>query len=169
MIFPGPWLNPATVHPTRLAVVQWALARILVVENQGPNRSGLIDQWNTAAGAPIASSWCASFAFSAWKENGAAPLGNAACDTWHVNSAKAGRFLTSGNVGDVMLFDFSTQAGYADHCGVLVRQEIIDGVSYVYSAEGNTNTNGSREGDGVYVHRWLTTNPQILGYVSLGL
>lgn len=36
--------------------------------------------------------------------------------------------------------------------------------SYVYTVEGNTNTSGSPEGDGVYLKKHLRTDPHVQGY-----
>ncbi|WP_310962162.1 hypothetical protein [Nocardioides terrisoli] len=36
--------------------------------------------------------------------------------------------------------------------------------TYVYTVEGNTNDNGSAEGDGVYEHKRLRRDPEIQGY-----
>jgi hypothetical protein len=163
LVYPGPWIDIG-INATRLAVAQWAIDRIGVYEiPPGSNRSGLIDAWNTAAGgAPMGSSWCASFAYSAWSENGATPVGNAACDDWHAKGAALGRFLSTVDIGDVALFDFGTQQGFADHCGIVIRTDPT-----ILTVEGNTNDSGSREGVGVFMHD--RHSAKLLGYVSLGV
>ena len=162
LVYPGPWIDTGT-NATRVAIAQWAIERIGTYEvPPGSNRSGLIDFWNQDAGAPLGSPWCASFARQAWKANGATPLGNAACETWHTQAAAAGRFLSTPDIGDLALFDFGTAAGYADHCGVVVRT-----TPTVLTVEGNTNEAGGREGVGVFCKD--RNGAGLLGYVSLGL
>lgn len=163
MIYPAPWLDPADINPTRLAIVQWVLARVGVYEMPpGSNRSGLINQWNVNAGAPLGSAWCAAFARAAWSENGVDPLGDAACEHWHVQAHLKGRLVSTPAVGDVALFDFGTQQGYADHCGIVVRTDPT-----VLTGEGNTNESGGREGVGVFVKD--RGGAGLIGYVSVGL
>jgi hypothetical protein len=160
--YPAPWLDD-TVHPVRAAIARWAIARIGVYElPPGSNRSGLIDEWNSLAGAPLGSPWCASFARAAWTENGVAPLGDASCENWHMKAAAAGRMVSIPGIADIALFDFGTTPGVADHAGVVVRI-----TPTILTAEGNTDEAGSREGVMVAVKD--RGGHGLLGYVSVGL
>jgi CHAP domain-containing protein len=158
--YPGPWIDES-VDPTRAAIARWALLRIIVYElPPGSNSSGLIDQWNEAAGAPVGSAWCASFAREAWAANGVSPLGDASCEGWHKQAKLAGRFVLTPGIGDVALFSFVTP-GVADHAGIVVRVE-----PSVCTVEGNTNESGGREGVAVFAKD--RDGHGLLGYVSLG-
>lgn len=160
--YPGPWLDE-TVDPVRAAIARWALARVGVYEiPPGSNRSGLIDAWNTAAGAPLGSAWCASFAAAAWRENGVEPLADASCQNWHMRATTGERWVATPGIGDIALYDFSTTAGIADHAGVVVRIE-----PSIETVEGNTSETGSREGVGVFCKD--RGGKLLLGYVSVGL
>ena len=130
----------------------------------GSNRSGIIDSWNTAASAPLASAWCASFALAAWRAGSVAiPAGfTAACETIHQVAAALGRFVSVPDIGDIALYDFGSAAGYADHCGIVIRT-----APTVLTVEGNTNDSGGNEGVGVFLHD--RHGGRLLGYVSLGL
>jgi CHAP domain-containing protein len=157
--YPAPWLD-ASVDPTRAAIARWALLRVGVYElPPGSNRSGLIDQWNEAAGAPAGSPWCASFASAAWRENGVSPLGDASCEDWHRQAKLANRWLATPGIGDIALFCFAGN-GLADHAGVVVRIEPT-----ILSVEGNTSETGSREGVGAFLKD--RDGKLLLGYVSL--
>jgi hypothetical protein len=160
--YPAPWLDD-TVDPTRAAIARWAIARVGVYEiPPGSNRSGLIDEWNTDAGAPLGSPWCASFARAAWAANSVEPLGDASCQNWHTKAMAAGQWTTSPDVGDIALFNFGTTPGVADHAGVVIRI-----APTVCTAEGNTDEAGSREGVMVAVKD--RGGHGLLGYVSVGL
>jgi hypothetical protein len=50
--------------------------------------------------------------------------------------------------------------GNGEHTGIVY--DFDD--TYVYTVEGNTNTNGSAEGDGVYLKKRLRRSPYVTGY-----
>lgn len=52
------------------------------------------------------------------------------------------------------------KAGNMDHTGFVVDYDD----TYVYAVEGNTNTTGSREGDGVYLKKRLRRSDYVQGY-----
>jgi len=161
MNYPAPWIDDADTFDGA-DVARWALARVGVYETPpGSNRSGLIDAWNSDAGAPLGSPWCMSFARAAWKAAGLPLLGNAACEAWHLAAVKAGRWVTSPELGALALYDFGTVGGLADHCGVVVRVSPT-----ILTCEGNTDETGSREGVGVFVKD--RGGVRLLGYVSVG-
>lgn len=67
--------------------------------------------------------------------------------------------------GALVFWESTTKKGYG-HCGIVVG---IRDKNYIYTVEGNTNNNGSREGDGVYKKvRPISgyTGVRLLGYVS---
>lgn len=50
--------------------------------------------------------------------------------------------------------------GGGEHTGIVYRYD----ADYIYTVEGNTNTNGSAEGDGVYRKKRLRRDPYVTGY-----
>jgi len=161
LVWPCAWLDDS-VDATRAAIARWAASRIGVYDTTGPHRSPQIDAWNLAAGAPLGSPWCASFASAVWRANGVTPGGNAACQDWHEKAVVASRWLATPQAGDVALFDFSTTPGWADHCGVVIRVSPT-----VLTVEGDTDDRGSNLAKGVFMHDRMGAG--LLGYVSLGL
>ena len=151
------WLD-SSLPSARSTIVKWALDNVGVYEMPpGSNRSGIIDAWNKAAAAPMGSPWCASFVRDGWLAGGITPLGNAACEDWHQNAIRTGRFTGSPVPGDVVLYSFG--GGAADHCGIVVRV-----TPTVLTVEGNTNEAGGREGVGVFLKD--RDGVGVIGYVS---
>lgn len=152
------------MNPARVTCVQYAIDQLGIAEMPiGSNRSPTIDRWNGAVGAPMASPWCASFASACW---GAAhaTFASASCEAWHQWGVAKNLFrhaLAGAVPGDLVLF--ALEGGAADHCGICVRSD--NGL--LLTVEGNSNTDGSREGYFV-VLRDESASPHALGYVSLG-
>lgn len=114
-----------------------------------PNRSPEIDSMNIAVGAPLGSSWCASYVSwvynhfniinpnSAWSPN----FGLKNDCIWQYKQLNTVKLKP----GDCVTFYYSN-LGRIGHVGIITN--VYD--DYVITVEGNTNGAGSREGSGVF-------------------
>jgi hypothetical protein len=105
--------------------------------------------------------WCA--VFNCWldlqaglKPNVDFPL-TASCDVAAAWFKKHGRLSQYPAIGAWVLF--GSAADYV-HTGRVVNYDD----TYIYTIEGNTNTSGSREGDGVYSKKHLRRDPHVAAY-----
>lgn len=155
------WLDPLTALPAlNKLVVRRAHRFIGIEEVGGANRSGVIDDWNRRAGAPLGSPWCASFATAVWEDCGARlpAHGRASCDVLMTWAKNVGLWTDNPIEGALVLYGVP---GDARHVGVvarlLPRQE-------ARAVEGNTTFAGfSREGTAV-VYKPVDRT-RVLGYV----
>lgn len=83
--------------------------------------------------------------------------GSASCDISGAAWKKADRWSEYPAIGAQVFF--GTPADL-NHTGVVVDYD----ATYVWSVEGNTNTSGSREGDGVYLKKHLRRSANVVGY-----
>lgn len=123
--------------------------RYLHVREITHNRGVEIDSMNVLCNVPLGSPWCASFAswiyyhadydapISAWSPSYAMKK-----DIIYKKNLKNNKKIQAG---DAVTFYYSNLKRVG-HVGIIVKQE----GDYLYTIEGNTNENGSREGDGVY-------------------
>lgn len=115
---------------------------------EGSNRGFHIDIWNKASGVPVGSFWCASFMSAVanrWKYMNGKDwyLGTSAdCDVWLARGKKLKILHTNPQVGDIGLITSRQNKNDAVH--ILVVSNVKDGV--YSSIEGNSNTDGSRNG-----------------------
>lgn len=103
--------------------------------------------------------WCAVFVNWCLAQAGiAVPAGavTASCAAGVAAYKKAGRFTEYPVVGAQVFYG----AGGGSHTGVVLRYDDDE----VWAVEGNTNTSGSAEGDGVYVKRRLRRDAYVYGY-----
>ena len=144
--------------PTQLQIVQRTLeigrAEVGVKEIGNSNRGTRVDEYQRADLLPgVGYSWCASF--EAWRMLMA--LGRELCDAVWLRSASCDELLqwgrrekivsdapAPGSMGLVM-------ASKNDATHVFHADEVLPDA--VISIEGNTNTDGSRNGNGVYRRR----------------
>lgn len=114
-------------------------------------------EWVDNAGAP----WCAVFAAYSFLKGGLKAgkdfPATASCDVAMAWFKKRRRFSEYPGVGAQIFFGVP---GDSTHTGVVVKY----GPLRVWTTEGNTNTSGSREGDGVYSKTYLRRTKRILGY-----
>jgi hypothetical protein len=106
--------------------------------------------------------WCDTFAnWLYWQIGVAVPTGarSASCATSLAAYKKAGRFTLYPVVGAQVFYALGGGTT-ADHTGVVIKYDD----TYVYTVEGNTNTNGSAEGDGVYDKKRVRRAASVLGY-----
>lgn len=109
----------------------------------GSNRGPLIDQFNRGAGVPLGSPWCASVADWGYKKNGL-PGRGAYSPSWY----SAARVIPRDRVrpGDMALVWFPNKGRWAHVIAIVETVRTKD----VVCLEGNTNSQGSREGHGFF-------------------
>lgn len=103
--------------------------------------------------------WCDTFAqFLLWLTGVAVPDGSrsASCAASCAAYKKAGRFTEYPVIGAIVFYG----AGGGTHCGIVTGYDD----DHVYTVEGNTNTTGAAEGDGVYSRARLRRDSYVYGY-----
>ncbi|WP_277441528.1 peptidoglycan-binding protein [Streptomyces sp. SPB162] len=102
--------------------------------------------------------WCATFVSWVALRAGAASLFpcTASCTTGVAWFKERGRFSEYPAVGAQVFYG----VGGSEHTGVVERFD----ATRIYTIEGNTNVNGSAEGDGVYRRVRERTSPRVYGY-----
>lgn len=102
--------------------------------------------------------WCATFVSWCAMNSGNAALypRTASCADGVDWFRSIGRFSEYPAVGAQVFYG----SGGGSHTGVVVRFDD----TYVYTVEGNTNDNGSAEGDGVYEKRRVRRDAYVYGY-----
>jgi len=163
---PARWLASDTPPQVRQVIVR-ALADIGICEMpEGSNRSGVIDGYNTRAGAALGSYWCAS-ALACWAWDcglWAPPRGRApSCDEWVRHAKLAGRWHDSPLPGRAVIYHAAGNPSDANHCGLVVRA-----LPVLLSVEGNTTVGGTQvERNGYAVALKRVNTSRVLGYVEL--
>lgn len=114
--------------------------RELGVREEKGNTGKRVDEYNAYVGMTKVA-WCASFVSWCFKEAGHWQPRTA----WSPALFPVDRIVKDPQAGVVLGIYFPELKRIA-HCGVVVQVKN----ELVYSVEGNTNNNGSREGDGVY-------------------
>ena len=133
-----PWLgsggNEGT--PLGLKIARLAGQEIGICENPpGSNRGEEIDQYNTEAGSPLASYWCANFVGYCYKRGNAfVPNAYGNCDNWLKFAKLTGTFSPLPEIGAAVLYGKSTDI---KHIGIVVRL-----FPYLLVVEGNTTLDG---------------------------
>lgn len=103
--------------------------------------------------------WCCVFANWCFTQAGVAvPAGaiTASCAAGVAAYKKAHRFTEWPIIGGQVFYG----AGGGSHTGIVLKYDD----TYVWAIEGNTNTSGSAEGDGVYVKKRTRRDPYVYGY-----
>lgn len=133
-----------------LRVIETA-EKYLGLHERGVNRGPEIDAWLRACGVSPGNPWCMAFVQGVVAE-AAQELGMpdplkpdtaGVLDLWNRTPASRRVANTAGQPGDIMIMDMGGGKG---HTGIVTS---YNNGSY-FTIEGNTNTAGSREGDGVY-------------------
>ena len=156
-------MSTVEIAARRLLAVRLVIGAALLTEGAreatGRNDGALINQWQASTGNKSGDAWCMSWAVDVistmlaalWPRLGpkAFPLPySASCDVVRAACRKLGLQRTTPEVGD--LFFVMASATDATHVGI-VTARIAGGTDPRFrSIEGNTNTAGSRDGDGVY-------------------
>lgn len=164
------WFPPDTPS-LNIAICDRALQDILICEKpKGSNRGGRIDTYNTRAGAPLASYWCASAATAWYVDAGAdvPPSGRASCQTLMEWAHKNGIWFSEPVIGAMVLYGTPDGSGgwkknaaghYAHHVGLVLRTD-----PYICSFEGNTAFSGfSSNGEAMLAK--LVDTTRVIGYV----
>lgn len=103
--------------------------------------------------------WCATFANWCFTQAGVVvPAGavTASCATGVAAYKKAKRFTAYPVIGAQVFYG----TGGGKHTGIVKAYDD----TYVWAVEGNTNDDGSAEGDGVYVKKRKRRDPYVYGY-----
>lgn len=137
-----------------LPVVERAILRlayscdVLHVHEDGPphvNRGSYVDRYNTDARAALGSPWCAACWFTQLMDSGAArhelPQNPASVHSWREWSIASGGYSKTPKRGDAGLLIFTPTEG---HLTVITAVDLTGGTCQ--TLEGNTNTDGSRDG-----------------------
>jgi hypothetical protein len=103
--------------------------------------------------------WCCTFAhWCYWQVGVEVPTGarSASCATSVAAYKKAGRFTEYPCLGAQVFYGKNG----GTHTGIVISYDD----TYVYTVEGNTNDDGSAEGDGVYRKRRIRRDDYVYGY-----
>lgn len=151
-----------------------ARATLGVHEDGGKNRGPHVDAWNTMAGAPLGSAWCASWVYAMHQAAADAlhgvpnpcPRTAGALKLWQLAPVEARRQLPAP--GDVFVLDTGDPGGFG-HVGIV--ESCSPAGDTVTTIEGNTNDAGSREGNAVARHTWKPKDGHrgaLVGYLAFG-
>lgn len=109
------------------------------------NRGILIDEANTYTGVSLGSPWCASIISLAYKNSGlSVPRDARAAGMFTSKSIISPLFVMPGDLGGI----YFPKLGRIGH--VFMVRKIFG--SFVLTVEGNTNRQGSRDGDGLFYY-----------------
>lgn len=117
--------------------------------------SELMSGWDWSDGQ----AWCATFCqFIFWFVGVKVPAGasSASCATSVAAYKKAKRWTDYPVTGAQVFFG----PGGGEHCGYVEKWD----ATYVYTIEGNSNSTGAAEGDGVYRQKRVRTSANVYGY-----
>lgn len=128
-------------------------AEVGVREATGQNDGLRIEEYLAATGLPAGYSWCASFVSWCFIQAGLPALRSAWAPAWFparktIYTRTSTRELPVVQRGDVFGIYYPRQNRIA-HVGFIDGQQ----EGFFITVEGNTNANGSRNGDGVYRKR----------------
>lgn len=126
------------------------------VKEEGPNRGQRVETYLKSVGLGPGYPWCAAFVNWSLREAGysAGPVSGATI-AWRNWAKKANRLMKAGKGikrGD--LFGWTNGDG-TGHIGWVAEVKFIGPVMRIRTVEGNTNKEGSREGDRV-LSKWRT-------------
>lgn len=109
------------------------------------NRGELIDEANTYTGVPLASPWCASIISLAYKQAGLSlPRDARSAAMFPPERRIPVHFTKAGDLGAIY-FPKLKRIGH-----VFMVRKVFG--NFVLTVEGNTNRQGSREGDGLFYY-----------------
>jgi hypothetical protein len=156
----APWVDDAAPHYIR-AIVEGAIESIGCCEEPlGSNRGPQVDEWNRAAGVPVGSFWCASWAGAIWRAAGVSLPGfPARVEAWREWAVRNGTWRQHPEAGDAVIYGTTFRAS---HIGIVIRT-----APAVLSIEGNTTIEGAtfeRNGTAVAL-KLVTGNDPVLGFV----
>lgn len=141
-------------------------------ETNGPNRSPMIDKMTRDLGLPLGVPWCMVLVQWVFKLAGAElnlredplkPDTGGCLDLWNRVPKSWRHGPLEGRPGDIGILDWGGGKGHT-----FIVKSYSGGYYRTYSTyEGNTNSAGSREGDGFYpkVRKW--SMPQLKGFIRV--
>lgn len=141
----------------QVAISQVGVKEVPLGSNAGPQVSAYL----ASVGLPPGNSWCMAFMYWCFSQ-AAAQLGvenpmkksGGVLNEWQ---SEPQYHVGTPQPGDIFIMDLGNGLG---HTGIV---QAVNGTSLA-TIEGNTNTNGSREGDGVYRKTRNAAHP-IIGYL----
>jgi hypothetical protein len=161
------WLDSSTLPDISLrrALVERAMADILIEETAGPNRSPYIDEILRDADAKPGDPWCAA-ALNRWcRDAGVArpPRYQASCDVWMAWAKKNGSWNDKKGYnpmpGDIVVYG---KPADAQHIGVVGRITSRG----PRAIEGNTSYGGDGEREGIACDAKPVKLSWVLGYIT---
>jgi cell wall-associated NlpC family hydrolase len=139
-------------------LVRAAQREIGVREKTGKNDGRRVEEYLHYVGLKKGQPWCAAYVSYIYSTSGF----DKPRSGWSPDLFPASRLARSSLPGNVIGIYFKKQKRIA-HVGIILKEE----GDYIISAEGNTNIEGSREGDGVYLKiRHRRTIYKIADWVS---
>jgi len=134
------------------------------LKEEGNNHGQAVKLFLKSTGLGGGYAWCMAFVYWAFEE-AAKEMGvaNPLIRTAHVlhqwnNIDPAHKFTKFPQVGDIFIMDFGKGNG---HTGMVTK---VEG-QFIHTIEGNTNAQGSRNGDGVYER--VRNQSAIKGYIRI--
>lgn len=127
-----------------------------VKEVGGANRGPRVEEYLHSVGLGPGNPWCAAFVNWCLRQAGflGGPMSGAgAVRYWSKWANDRGRLLSGGKFakrGDLFCW---LNANGTGHIGFVCETKVVAGVWWIRTIEGNSNENGSREGDRV-VRKW---------------
>lgn len=137
------WVNDSSSHLGQ-RIVQIAQDQIGVRERTGKNDGKAVEAYLRYTGLPKGNAWCAAFvSWVYWKAGFGVP--KTAWSPALFPSSKLSKVVKPGFVYGL----YNTKKRRIVHCGIVTRKNS----DWILGIEGNTNIEGSVEGDGVYLKR----------------
>jgi hypothetical protein len=148
-----------------ILAVERALRDAFLMESPpGSNRGKSIDSYNTRAGAPLGSPYCASAATAWWEDVGleVPARDRASCNVLYRWSLATRRFHHAPAIGALMLYGTGNKDNPSNHVGIVIRLTPL-----LVTFEANTSMDGRFNREGFCFDRKLVDRltPNVLGFV----
>ena len=137
-------LNTKAQHINRNKIISIANSQIGVREATGNNDGAQVEAFLKVINLPKGNPWCAAFVSWVFKQAAFTKPRTA----WSPALFPLARLTLTPKPADVLGI-YSLKLKRIAHCGLVERRQN----NWIISIEGNTNTDNSREGDGVY-RKW---------------
>ncbi|RRN77303.1 peptidoglycan-binding protein [Pseudoxanthomonas sp. SGD-10] len=128
----------------RAEIIAWAKAEIGVRESSGNNDGARVEEYLGLVNLPKGYAWCAAFVSWVFAQAGYASPRSAWSPALFPPQVRSQQILPANIFG----IYFKALKRIA-HVGIVVKRE----GDWILGIEGNTQINGSRDGDGVYQRR----------------
>jgi hypothetical protein len=145
--------------------VERALRDVFLMESPpGSNRGKSIDEYNTRAGSPLGSPYCASAATAWWEDVGleVPERDRASCDVLYRWALTTRRFHHAPSIGALILYGTGDRDNPSNHVGLVIRLAPL-----TLSLEANTSMDGRFNREGFAFDRKIVerTDKRVLGFV----